>query len=91
VTQKIPNSPGNDEVFQVPPSPDTLQNVARITGGTFFEAHSAAELQQVYRDLGHRLVKDRKNREITVVAAGAAVVCLIAGALLSGLWFRRIV
>jgi Ca-activated chloride channel family protein len=91
VVQKIPHSPGNTEVIQVPPSPQTLQDVARITGGTAFQAHSPAELAQVYKDIGHRLVKDKKNREITVAVAGAAVLCLIAGALLSGLWFRRIV
>jgi hypothetical protein len=45
----------------------------------------------VYENLGSRLVQDKKKREVTVAAAGAAVVFLIAGALLSGLWFRRIV
>jgi Ca-activated chloride channel homolog len=88
VVRKIP---GGQEVTQVPPAPGALQDLSRITGGTFFEAHSAVQLQQVYKDLGSRLVKDEKKREITVAAAGAAVVFLIAGALLSGLWFRRIV
>ena len=49
------------------------------------------ELKTVYEDLNSRLVHDKKKREITVAAAGAAIVFLIAGALLSGLWFRRIV
>jgi len=88
VSQKIP---GGERVLPVPVSPATLQGVARGTDGTFFQAHSARDLQKVYDDLGHRLVQDKKKREITVGVAGAAIVFLIAGALLSGFWFRRIV
>jgi Ca-activated chloride channel family protein len=68
-----------------------LQEVARGTDGTFFQVRTADELKKVYENLGSRLVQDKKKREVTVAAAGAAVVFLIAGALLSGLWFRRIV
>jgi Ca-activated chloride channel family protein len=82
---------GGDERIQVPPAPDTLRELATTTNGTFYEAHSAVQLKQVYKDLGHQLVKDRKKREITVVLAGIAVVLLIAGAVLSGVLFRRIV
>jgi Ca-activated chloride channel family protein len=82
---------GGDERIQVPPAPDTLRELARTTNGTFYEARSAVQLKQVYKDLGHQLVKDRKKHEITVVLAGIAVVLLIAGAVLSGIWFRRIV
>ena len=70
---------------------DQLQKIARGTDGTFFQVHTAGELKQVYEDLGSRLVKDKKKREITVVAAGAGIAFMVAGALLSGLWFRRIV
>ncbi len=88
VIQKIP---GGEEQIQVPPAPNALRDLARMTSGTFFQAQSAEQLQQVYKDLGSKLVKDKKKREITVAVAGAAVVFLIAGALLSGIWFRRIV
>jgi Ca-activated chloride channel family protein len=91
VVRKIPGVQGGEEVTQVPPAPAQLRDVAQITGGTFFQARSSEQLQQVYKDLGSRLVTDKKKREITVALAGAAAVCLIAGALLSGLWFRRLV
>jgi Ca-activated chloride channel family protein len=88
IHQKIP---GGDNQIQVPVAPAALEDVARGTDGTFFQVRTASELKKVYEDLGSRLVQDKKKREITVAAAGAAVVFLIAGALLSGLWFRRIV
>jgi len=88
VTRKIP---GGEEVQQVPPAPDVLKEISQITGGTFFEAASRDQLAQVYKNVDSQLVKDKKKREVTVAAAGAAVVLLLAGALLSGIWFRRVV
>jgi Ca-activated chloride channel family protein len=90
VRQKLAGA-GNENVIQVPVAPATLKEVARGTEGTFFEAHTGSELDQVYEDLNSRLVHDKKKREITVAVAGAAILFLIAGAVLSGLWFRRIV
>jgi len=75
----------------VPVAPGTLQEVARGTDGTFFQAQTGKDLKKVYEDLRSELVHDKKKREITVALAGAAAVFLIAGALLSGLWFRRLV
>jgi Ca-activated chloride channel family protein len=88
IDQKIQ---GGTNHIQVPVQATALQDIARGTDGTFFQVHTAKELKKVYENLGSRLVQDKKKREITVAAAGAAVVFLIAGALLSGLWFRRIV
>jgi Ca-activated chloride channel family protein len=82
---------GGSERIAVPPAPATLQQIAQVTNGRFFQAGSAEQLQQVYKDMGSRLVQEKKQREITVVVAGAAIVFLIAGALLSGVWFRRLV
>ena len=86
-----PEDPGGTNHVQVPVQADQLQKIARGTNGTFFQVHTAGELKQVYEDLGSRLVKDKKKREITVAAAGAGIAFMVAGALLSGIWFRRIV
>jgi Ca-activated chloride channel family protein len=83
--------PGGTEQIQVPPVPAALREIAQITGGTFLQARTAKQLQRVYKDLGSRLVKERKRREITVAATGAAIVFMLAGAALSGYWFRRLV
>jgi len=90
LVRKLPGS-GNSERIQVPPSPAALRQIAQATQGTFFQAQSADQLNKVYEDLGHRLLKQRQKREVTRYAAGAAFVFMVAGALLSGTWFRRLV
>jgi Ca-activated chloride channel family protein len=88
VTRRLPG--GYVERTQVPPDPKTLQSVARTTGGRFFEVTTASRLKRVYQDLGHRLAHERKQHEVTAGATGAALVFMLAGAVLSGLWFRRL-
>jgi len=49
----------------------------------------AERLREVYRELGTRLVSERKRVEITsTFAVTGAALALLAGAL-SSLWFRR--
>jgi Ca-activated chloride channel family protein len=71
--------------------PQPLHQIATSTGGIFFQAPSNAALTSVYRSLGKRLVHDRELREITALVSAAAIVLILAGALLSGRWFRRLV
>jgi Ca-activated chloride channel homolog len=68
--------------IRVPPDPETLSQLASTTGGTFFTAFDAEGLRTVYEDLGSRLGEREEQREITdVVAAGAAALLLVGGAL----------
>jgi Ca-activated chloride channel family protein len=81
---------GNPETVPVPPDRDTLAQVARITGGSFFEAPSEASLGQVYSDLGSEIGYREKKTDITFAfAAGGALLVLLAGGL-SALWFNRL-
>jgi Ca-activated chloride channel homolog len=75
---------------RVPPNPDTLRMVAQRTGGQFFTATSDSRLRQVYEGLGSRLGHRKKSREITDLFAGGSAALLLAGGVLSALWFRRI-
>src|SRR5262249_28585585 len=56
---------GYVETIRVPPSPETLQMIARTTGGQFFTAASDDELKQVYDGLGSKLGHTKSSREIT--------------------------
>lgn len=70
---------------------DTLKKIATITDGEYFRAADAGELKKIYRSLGVKLGMERpRPTEVTalVVALGAALA--VAGALLSMLWFNRI-
>lgn len=66
----------------------TLKNMARATGGRFYEAKDAGQLQQVFAELPRHVVRQRQQVEIS--AAFAAFGALLTGAamLLSLLWNR---
>lgn len=66
---------------------ETLQSIADITRGAYFQASTAEELKKVYRDLNARLVMERKDVELTFAFAGAAAVLLLAAVVLSLAWF----
>ena len=89
VERKLPG--GFTERIQVPPDPAALKTIASGSGGTFFTVTRSAQLERVYDELGSRLAHERKRREVTPAAGGAGIVFLLAGAVLSGAWFRRIV
>jgi Ca-activated chloride channel homolog len=74
----------------VPPDKETLRQVARMTGGRFFEAVSAEDAEDIYGRIGTRLTSKPEKREITVAFAGGAFVLLIAGGALSLVWFGRL-
>jgi Ca-activated chloride channel family protein len=69
---------------------ETLKNIANMTRGEYFYAGSATDLRKVYESLNARFLMEKKDMEISALfAAGAAVAALIS-ALLSLLWFNRI-
>jgi len=81
---------GYSEIIRVPPSPSTLQQIARTSGGQFFTATTDSRLRDVYKQLGSRLGHKRETREITDLFAGGSALLLLAGGALSALWFRRV-
>lgn len=81
---------GYRRIIRVPPSPETLQQISRTTGGRFFAAPDAARLSEVYKDLGSRLGRRSERREITDVFAGAAAALLLVAGSVSALLFRSV-
>ena len=88
-TVEVPLPGGLKQVVTVPPDPQTLRRVAQATGGRFFEAPTAADLDQVYRELGSRLGQERRSVEVTSVVAGFGAVLLLVAGGISSAWFRR--
>jgi hypothetical protein len=73
----------------VPPDPPTLRQVSQATGGRFYAAPDAAQLEAVYEELGSRSGSVKKEREITAAfAAGGAALRLAAGAVSAFLFGR---
>jgi Ca-activated chloride channel homolog len=90
VFQKLPGTKYTEQ-HAVPATPAQLRTLAQGSGGRFFTATSASAVKQVYKDLGHRIAKEDKKREITQWWTLGAVAFIIVGAVLSGVWFRRLV
>ncbi|HWA19641.1 MAG TPA: VWA domain-containing protein [Devosia sp.] len=68
----------------------TLQEIAKRTGGEYFEATSAAELTRVYNSLSTKLVGETKLTEIAFIFAGVGALFAIAAGALSLWWFGRL-
>lgn len=76
--------------FRVRLDEETLKTVASVTRGEYFYAGTAADLRKVYESLSTRLVLEKKQTEITALFAAAAAALALLSALLSLLWFNRI-
>jgi Ca-activated chloride channel family protein len=70
---------------------ETLRSIADITRGEYFYAGTATDLKKVYEGLSSRLVIERKHTEVGALFTAAAAVLALLAALLSLLWFNRIV
>jgi Ca-activated chloride channel family protein len=75
--------------INVPPDEDTLRQIAETTGGQFFQAPTARDLQAVYKDIGSRIGFVREPHDISALFAGAGAVLLVVGGALSLRWFNR--
>ena len=91
-TSTVPRPGENNgtETRRVPPDPAAMREIARITGGKAFTTASAAELDDIYRQLGSQVSRRDEEREITAGFAGGAIVLLLVGGALSLLWFGRL-
>jgi Ca-activated chloride channel family protein len=69
---------------------DALKEIANITRGEYFYAGNATDLQKVYETLRSQIVFEAKETEITALFSAAALVTALVSAMLSLLWFNRI-
>lgn len=90
-TIRVTDRDGVAHTRAVPPDPNEMREVARLSGGRAFTADTAAGLSSVYEELGSRIGHRNEQREVTAAFTGSALALLAAGALLSLYWFRRLV
>lgn len=64
----------------------TLRQVAELTGGTYYTAASASELQSVFRSLPTAFITETRQQEITVVFAAVGALLAALAMLASALW-----
>jgi Ca-activated chloride channel family protein len=75
------------QILPVPPDPDALRQIARLSGGRAFAAEDADALDAVYEGLGSRIGTREERREVSAGFAAAGLL-LLAGAVATALRWR---
>ncbi|HLK46303.1 MAG TPA: VWA domain-containing protein, partial [Acidimicrobiales bacterium] len=81
---------GFTERIQVPADPSVLQLLSRQSNGRFMSGPAAVDVAGTFDELGSRAGERRKTVEVTAAAAAGGIAFMLAGGLLSGIWFRRL-
>ena len=76
----VPNAQVGGPPLPASPDPETLERIARTSGGRAFTAADDDELSAVYKALGSQLGTRDEKREITAGFAAAAAVLLLGAA-----------
>jgi Ca-activated chloride channel family protein len=69
---------------------ETLKQIANVTRGDYFYAGTAKDLKKIYDNMNTRMVMETKEMEVSSLFSGAAALLALLAALLSMLWFNRI-
>lgn len=88
-TVDVPDNTGRMRRIAVPPDEATLQVISDRTGGRFYSAPTASDLEDIYGELGSRIGYVKEQREVTAAFAGIAALFLVLGGGLSAWWFNR--
>jgi Ca-activated chloride channel family protein len=72
-----------DDGVPVPPDPETLAKIAKLTGGRAFTAGDVKSLDQVYKRLGSQVATEKRKREVTSLFAGGALALMALSSLSS--------
>ncbi len=83
--------PGGPAGFvPVPPDPETLREMSRVSRGQAFEVDDGDELHGVYDTLGRSVGTRPEQRELTAGFAGGGLVLLLAAVGMSVWWRGRV-
>jgi Ca-activated chloride channel family protein len=80
----------NGETVPVPVDRSTLEEIADDTGGSYSEAASAAELEQVYEDLGSQIGYTTEPKDISPWFVRGGLLFAFLGIAASLLWTNRL-
>ncbi|MGN9907198.1 VWA domain-containing protein [Phytohabitans sp. LJ34] len=76
--------------MSVPVDGETLDAVARQTGGTYHQAGSSDELRAVYEDIGSSVGYTTERQDVSARFIGIGLVLALGAAAASMFWFSRI-
>lgn len=68
----------------------TLQKIAEITDGFYFNAETEEDLRTIYESIEPGFKINKEETEVTAVFAGLSILILLVGGILSLLWFGHV-
>jgi Ca-activated chloride channel family protein len=68
----------------------TLQGIAQVTGGSYYDAQSTQDLLKIYDHLTSQLITKPERTELTSLFAGASILVFLIGGVFSLSWFSRL-
>jgi hypothetical protein len=74
----------------VPPDLATSSEIARVTGGKFFETRSAQAVESAYRNLGSVIAREPGRKDVPNEFLALAAILLVAAGSLSALLSPRL-
>jgi Ca-activated chloride channel family protein len=90
-TITVPRAGGGTATRPVPPDPESLAEIARVSGGKAYTAQTAAGLREIYESLGSQLGHEKQKREITSAVTGGGLALMLVGVAMSLRWFGRLI
>jgi Ca-activated chloride channel family protein len=69
---------------------ESLKQISKISGGTYFNAQSPEDLQKIYHGIQPRLIIEQQTIEVTSLFAALGMLILLIGGAFSLLWFGRV-
>ena len=78
---------GGGQDFRLQIDDETLKKVAELTGGTYYYAASANELEDVFQNLPTFVVVSRETIEVSVFFTAFAVIVVVLAMFLSFRWY----
>ena len=85
----VPGGPYG-QPLPVPPDPETMRRIARVSGGKAYEIDEGGSLEQVYESLGSRLGTRNEKREVSSSFALGGLLLLAGAAGLAVRWRSRL-
>jgi Ca-activated chloride channel family protein len=90
-TITVTRQDGSTATRRVPPDPQSLAEIARVSRGKAYTAGSTGRLEEIYEQLGSELGHRKEKRQITSVFAGGGLVLLLTGIAMSIRFFGRMI
>lgn len=78
------------QLVLVPFDSRVLQQIAQLADGRYLDITQKDELKKAYQELGRSIGWEKRRTEISSIVVGGAGILLVAGGLLSLVWFRRV-